>query len=60
MSSNIKLHTGCGGPSYSLGAVLAIVLSWVTYHSIWYAILHGFCSWFYVLYYIVYNVLMKH
>lgn len=35
----------------SLGAALAIVLSYVKWHSIGWAILHGFCSWFYVLWF---------
>lgn len=36
-----------------IGSVLAIVASWSVNHSIGWAILHGFCSWFYVIHYIV-------
>lgn len=33
-----------------VGAVLAAVLSWITNASIFWAILHFFCSWIYVIY----------
>ena len=33
------------------GAALAMVISWSVNHSIWWAILHGIFSWFYVIYY---------
>jgi hypothetical protein len=35
----------------SLGGALAITISWSLNHSIWWAILHGLFSWFYVIYY---------
>lgn len=35
----------------SFGSALAIAISWSTNHSIWWAILHGIFSWFYVIYY---------
>jgi hypothetical protein len=34
-----------------LGAVIAIVLSWHRNKSIFYAIIHGILSWFYVIYF---------
>ncbi len=34
----------------TLGAVLAIVLSYDTNHSSGWAILHGLCSWLYCIY----------
>ena len=34
-----------------IGAALAIVLSWDRNKSILWAILHGFFSWFYVIYF---------
>jgi hypothetical protein len=46
--SNNSGSTGIG-----LGAVIAIVLSWTVNKSILWAIIHGFCSWFYVLYYLL-------
>lgn len=35
----------------SFGAALAICISWSLYKSILWAVLHGFLSWFYVIYY---------
>jgi len=34
---------GIGG-----GAAFALVLSWTTWHSFWWAVLHSFLSWIYV------------
>jgi len=35
----------------SFGSALAIAISWSAHHSILWAIVHGFLSWVYVLYY---------
>ncbi|MFC1575846.1 hypothetical protein ACFL5A_04310 [Gemmatimonadota bacterium] len=35
----------------SFGSALAIAISWSTHQSILWAILHGFFSWFYVVYF---------
>jgi hypothetical protein len=35
----------------SFGSALAIAISWSTHHSTLWAILHGFLSWLYVLYF---------
>ena len=32
------------------GCALAIAISWSVNHSVWWAILHGICSWLYVIY----------
>jgi hypothetical protein len=37
----------------SFGSALAIAISWSQHHSILWAILQGFFSWLYVLYYAV-------
>ena len=37
----------------SLGAILAVVISYVNWGSIGWDILHGMLNWFYVLYYII-------
>lgn len=37
----------------SAGSSLAMVISWSLYKSILWAILHGMCSWFYVIYYAI-------
>ena len=43
----------------SIGAVLAALLSWSVNHSILWALLHAFLSWFYVIYHwIVYGKLL--
>ena len=42
---------GCG-----LGGLIATYISWITNHSILWAIFHGFCGWFYVIYwFLVHN-----
>jgi hypothetical protein len=35
----------------SFGSALAITISWSVHHSIFWAIVHGFLSWLYVVYY---------
>lgn len=37
----------------SLGSAIAVTISWSVNHSILWAILHGFLSWVYVLYYAI-------
>ncbi|MCK0127724.1 hypothetical protein [Erythrobacter sp. F6033] len=34
-----------------LGSAIAVAISWTTNQSILWAILHGFLSWFYVIYF---------
>ena len=36
-----------------IGTVLACVISYVKYKSIWWAFWHGVFGWFYVIYYII-------
>ncbi len=36
-----------------LGTALAITISWSLHKSIFWAILHGFFSWFYVIYFAI-------
>ena len=49
-NSNTTISTGI-----SMGCALAMILSWAKNTSILFAILHGTCSWFYVLYYAITN-----
>jgi hypothetical protein len=42
------IHDGVG-----LGTVIAVVLSWQRNRSILWAVFHGICSWFYVIYWAV-------
>ena len=37
----------------SFGSALAIAISWGQHHSIIWAIVHGFLSWLYVVYYAI-------
>jgi hypothetical protein len=37
----------------SFGSALAITISWSVHHSILWAIIHGFLSWLYVIWYAV-------
>jgi hypothetical protein len=37
-------------PSISMGSGMAMILSYQLNHSIWWMILHGICSWGYVVY----------
>jgi hypothetical protein len=36
-----------------LGTALAVTISWSVNHSILWALIHGVCSWFYVIYYAI-------
>ena len=37
----------------SMGISIASVLSWTTWHNIWWCILHSGLGWWYVIYYII-------
>ena len=37
----------------SFGSALAITISWSLHKSLLWAIVHGICSWFYVIYYAI-------
>ena len=39
--------------SGGVGTALAVVLSWTTWKSLWWAIIHGFLGWIYVIYYAI-------
>lgn len=51
MKSNTVKSTAKAGISF--GSCLAMVISFVTWHSIPWAILHGLLGWLYVIYYII-------
>ena len=56
-SEETKMSNGGGRSAgvgvWGFGSILAITLSWSVNHSIVWMILHGICSWFYVIYYAV-------
>ena len=47
MRNNGNSGAGC---SFGIGSVVAVVLSAALNHSFWWALLHFFCGWLYVLY----------
>jgi hypothetical protein len=40
-------------PGLSLGGILAIVCSWVVNKSVLWCVLHFFCNWIYVAWYLI-------
>lgn len=40
----------------SFGTALAITISYTANHSVLWAIIHGFFSWFYVIYHLLFKV----
>ena len=44
-------HTTAAQTGIGLGAAIAVVLSWQRNKSIFFMILHGVLSWFYVIYF---------
>jgi len=49
----ISKSTSTSSGGIGIGAVIAIILSWTTNHSILWAILHGILSWCYVIYWVI-------
>ncbi len=37
----------------TFGSALAMVISYVNWHSVFWAVIHGLSSWIYVIYYII-------
>ena len=46
-----ELKTTAASSGIGFGCALAIAISWSVNHSIVWAIIHGICSWVYVIYY---------
>lgn len=53
--SATRTASGAAKVGVGFGSALAITISWSTNHSIIWAIIHGFLSWFYVIYYALKN-----
>lgn len=51
MNKSEKVFTA--NPVLSTGTALAMIISWSANKSILWAMLHGLCSWFYVIYYAI-------
>ena len=45
--------TATASTGLSLGAALAVTISWSMYKSVLWAIIHGIFGWFYVIYYLI-------
>lgn len=41
------------GGGFSIGVLLAIILSWTTHHNLITALLHGILSWIYVVLHVI-------
>lgn len=50
---NMAVHVEAARAGISMGSALAIAISWSVNQSILWAIIHGFFSWLYVVYYAV-------
>jgi len=50
-------YGGSGGGSvltrHGVGMIIAVILSWLKWHSIGWAIVHGLLGWLYVIYYLI-------
>lgn len=46
-------HVDIGTDAVTFGSCLAMIISYVKWHSIGWAIIHGICSWGYVIYYAI-------
>jgi hypothetical protein len=42
---------GCGIGTFGIGSVVAMIISFTTWHSIIWMLIHGFFGWVYVIYY---------
>ena len=52
MHENIRYSKSIIRSGISFGSALAIAISWSVHHSVLWAIIQGFFSWLYVIYYI--------
>jgi hypothetical protein len=50
LNDHMSNRSGAATAGIGFGSALAMILSFQLNHSILWAILHGVCSWFYVLY----------
>lgn len=53
MSRKFEVDYGSGGGGIGIGAVIAVLLSYLKWHSIGWAIIHGMFGWLYVIYYLI-------
>jgi hypothetical protein len=53
VNSSARSARGAAKVGIGFGSALAITISWSMNKSIFWAIVHGFLSWFYVIYYAI-------
>ena len=53
MSRVVEVRKESVRAGVGFGSALAMVISYTNYHSILWAIVHGFFSWFYVIYFAI-------
>ena len=51
--NDINYNTSYSIDGIGLGSLIAVIISWVHWHSIPWMILHGFLGWVYVIYYLI-------
>jgi hypothetical protein len=54
MSTSRNTSTAGGGGCISVGSVIAFIISWKLWHSIWWALLAALFGWGYVAYAAIY------
>lgn len=50
-----KTYVKYTGGGITLGTLIAVLISWSVNKSVLWAIIHGFLSWFYVIYYLLFK-----
>jgi hypothetical protein len=45
---------GCFGGGFSIGGIVAFILSWHTFHAFLWAMLAAFFGWGYIVYWLIY------
>ncbi|MDR1800580.1 MAG: hypothetical protein LBQ95_01860 [Lachnospiraceae bacterium] len=48
-----KRGCGCGIGSWGIGSIVAMIISFTTWHSVLWMLFHGFLGWVYVIYYVL-------
>jgi hypothetical protein len=57
-SSNSSSKVSCTVPL--IGTTVAVCMSWIFNHSVWWCILHGFLGWLYVAYKTIWYVVTNY
>lgn len=52
-SKAVKITRGTAEKGITFGSALAMIISYVHWHSVGWAIVHGLLSWVYVIYYVI-------